>query len=78
VVNAETKAEMGRILTEIQDGTFASEWVAEGRGGRENFHALEEAGKTHPIEQVGGKLREMMPFINAGTTSVRNTSGGQG
>ena len=78
IVNAETKAEMGRILTEIQDGTFASEWVAEGRGGRENFHALEEAGKTHPIEKVGAKLREMMPFINAGTTSVRSTSGGQG
>ncbi len=78
IVNAETKAEMGRILGEIQDGTFASEWVAEGRGGRENFHSLEEAGKNHPIEKVGAQLRSMMPFINAGTTSVRSTSGGQG
>ncbi len=78
IVNADTKAEMQRILGEIQDGTFAQEWVAEGRGGRENFHRLEEAGKEHPIEKVGAKLRAMMPFISAGTASVRDSSGGQG
>ncbi len=78
IVNDATKAEMKKILGEIQDGTFAREWVAEGRGGRENFHRLEARGKDHPIEQVGAKLRAMMPFINAGRSSVRDASGGQG
>ena len=78
IVNAETRAEMKRILTEIQDGTFAEEWVAEGRGGRENFHRLEREGHDQPIELVGAELRRMMPFINAGAVGVRETSGGQG
>ncbi len=78
VVNDETKAEMQRILDEIQSGAFAEQWVAESRAGRGNFHALEEAGKDHPIEQVGSQLRAMMPWISAGKQSVRDTSGGQG
>ncbi len=78
IVNDATKTEMKKILGEIQDGSFAREWVAEGRGGRENFHQLEVRGKEHPIEQVGAKLRAMMPFINAGRSSVRDASGGQG
>jgi ketol-acid reductoisomerase len=78
IVNDATKAEMKQILTEIQDGSFANEWVAESRSGRANFHALEQAGHDHPIEKVGRELRAMMPFITKGKTSVRDTSGGQG
>ena len=77
IINSETKAEMKRILGEIQSGQFAEEWIAESRGGRQRFHALEEEGKTHQIEQVGQELRSLMPWIRAGKTSVSETSGGQ-
>lgn len=78
VVNDAVKAEMKTILTEIQSGNFADEWVNESRSGRANFHALEQAGHDHPIEKVGAELRSMMPWISQGKTSVRETSGGQG
>jgi len=78
VINDAVKAEMQQILTEIQDGTFAANWVAESRSGRARFHALEEAGHQHPIEKVGKALRAMMPWISAGKQSVTETSGGQG
>src|SRR3954464_3967186 len=60
VVNAATKAEMKKILGEIQDGTFAREWVAEDDNGRPNFTKLQREGQEHPIEQVGEKLRGLM------------------
>jgi len=63
VVTPAVKAEMRKILGEIQDGTFAREWVAEDDNGRPNFTKLVEEGKQHPIEQVGGKLRPMMSWI---------------
>src|SRR5689334_12128116 len=66
IVNDATKAEMRKILDEIQSGQFAEEWVGESEAGRETFHALEAKGKEHPIEQVGGKLRAMMPWIGQG------------
>jgi ketol-acid reductoisomerase len=69
---------MKTILAEVQNGSFAQEWVAESRSGRANFHKLEQAGHDHPIEKVGKELRAMMPWISAGKTSVRDTSGGQG
>ncbi len=78
VVSSDVKDTMKQILTEIQDGTFAGNWVAEAKSGRKNFHALEEAGKNHPIEVVGAELRAMMPWISAGKVGVRETSGGQG
>lgn len=78
VVNADVKAEMRRILDEIQDGRFAEEWIAESRSGRANFHALEQAGADHQIESVGSELRAMMPWISEGKTSVQDASGGQG
>ncbi len=78
VINADVKATMKGVLTDIQDGTFAKNWVAESRSGRENFHRLEQAGHDHPIEIVGKELRSMMPWIAAGKASVRDTSGGQG
>ncbi|MEM9565715.1 MAG: ketol-acid reductoisomerase [Actinomycetota bacterium] len=78
VVNAAVKDEMRTILSEIQSGQFAEEWVAESRSGRANFLKLEEAGHDHPIEKVGRELRDMMPWISQGKASVRETSGGQG
>ncbi len=65
IVTAETKAEMKRILDEIRDGTFARTWVAENAAGRPNFAAARRADTEHPIEQVGVRLRELMPFLNA-------------
>ncbi len=58
VVNAATKEEMKKILAEIQDGRFASEWVAEDEAGRPNYTRLQQEGAEHPpIEVVGEKLR---------------------
>ncbi len=77
VITPSVKAEMKKILGEIQSGQFAEEWIAESRSGRANFHALEEAGKSHQIESVGKELRSLMPWIRAGKASVTETSGGQ-
>lgn len=66
VVNAGTKTEMKKILTEIQDGTFAREWMEEHKNGKPNFNALNKAGEEHSIEEVGKKLRAMMPWIAKG------------
>lgn len=63
VVTEETKAEMKRILGEIQSGKFASEWVLENQAGRPHFEALRRQGAEHPIESVGAELREMMPWL---------------
>jgi ketol-acid reductoisomerase len=76
IVNAETKAEMKRILTEIQDGTFANEWIAENRNGRPNYTRLKEEGSKHQVEQVGTELRAMMPFVSAGKERPQDVSGG--
>src|SRR5271156_5258797 len=63
VVTAETKAEMKRVLDDIQSGRFAREWVLENAAGQPSFKAMRAACATHPIEQVGEKLRAMMPWI---------------
>ncbi len=76
IVTEATKAEMKKVLTEIQDGTFANEWVAESESGRANYHRLQDEGKQHPIEVVGGRLRSMMPWISAGKQKVAEASGG--
>jgi len=76
IVNARTKAEMKKILKEIQSGRFAKEWVAESESGRERFNELRAAGAAHPIEQVGKELRAMMPFLGAGKQKVSDISGG--
>ena len=76
VINAGVKAEMKKILTEIQDGTFAAAWIKENEIGRPRYRELREVGKNHPIEQIGKKLRAMMPFVSAGKKSVTEISGG--
>jgi ketol-acid reductoisomerase len=76
IVNASTKDEMRKVLDEIQSGKFADEWIAESESGRKRYKELQEAGKRHPIEEVGGRLRSMMPWISAGKTKVADASGG--
>jgi ketol-acid reductoisomerase len=76
IITDDTKAEMRRVLDEIQSGQFADEWVAESESGRSNYHRLQDEGKQHPIEVVGGQLRGMMPWISAGKQSVKDASGG--
>jgi ketol-acid reductoisomerase len=78
IIDDRARKEMRTILDEIRSGTFADEWIAESEAGRPRFLELEAAGKDHPIEQVGEKLRAMMPWISAGKTSVQEASGGQG
>jgi ketol-acid reductoisomerase len=67
VVTAHTKAEMKRILGEIQDGTFTRNWMNEsrrrGKNGPSEFMSLRERSESHPIEAVGAELRGMMPWI---------------
>jgi len=63
VVNEGTKKEMKKILTEIQDGVFAKEWMLECRANKPVFNALTRKGEKHQIEEVGGRLRAMMPWL---------------
>jgi ketol-acid reductoisomerase len=76
VINDAVRAEMGRILSDIRDGTFAEEWIAENRNGRPNFNDLRKRGQEHQIEKVGEELRAMMPFISQGRQRVQDVSGG--
>jgi len=64
VVNEATKKEMKRILGEIQDGTFAREWVAEDDNGRPTYTKLAEEGRQHPMEHTGAKLRPLFAWID--------------
>jgi ketol-acid reductoisomerase len=66
VVNDETKRRMRGLLAEVQSGVFADEWMKENRRGRSRFRELEAQTKTHQIEQVGARLREMMPWLADG------------
>jgi ketol-acid reductoisomerase len=63
IVNAQTRAEMKKILSEIQSGEFARAWMNENKTGRKNFIAMRAAGADQPIEKVGAELREMMTFL---------------
>ena len=65
IVNAETKAEMKRILTEIQNGEFAREFILENQAGAATLKAKRRLGREHPIEKVGEQLRSMMSWISA-------------
>ncbi len=67
VVTGETRKAMGRILQEIQDGTYARKWIDEDAAGRPWFLAQRRREQAHPIEKVGADLRAMMPFLDAVT-----------
>src|ERR1700726_574121 len=63
IVNQQTRDEMKKILSEIQSGQFAKQWIEENKTGRHKFLAMREAAKDQPIEKVGRELREMMTFL---------------
>jgi ketol-acid reductoisomerase len=63
VINEKVKKVMIKILKEIQTGKFAREWIKENKTGRQKFNELLRQGDQHPIEEVGKKLREMMPWM---------------
>jgi ketol-acid reductoisomerase len=64
IVNAGTKREMKKILREVQQGKFARQWIRENRTGRRKYTRLLKKDLAHPIEKVGGRLRERMPWLN--------------
>jgi len=66
IITEETKKEMKKILDEVQSGQFAKEWVLECRANKPVFNALTRKGEQHPIEEVGAKLRAMMPWLKKG------------
>lgn len=63
VINQSVKDEMKKIIEEIQSGEFAREWILENQAGRPAYNALLAKGESHPIEEVGGTLREMMSTL---------------
>jgi ketol-acid reductoisomerase len=65
IITEETRAEMDRILKEIQTGEFAREFILENQAGAPTLKAKRRIGQGHPIEEVGEKLRAMMPWIKA-------------
>jgi ketol-acid reductoisomerase len=63
IITEKTREEMRKILSEVTDGTFAKKWIEENEKGCPNFLAKRQSEQSHPIEQLGPKLRAMMPFI---------------
>jgi len=63
VIDSRVRETMKQILTEVQNGTFAKQWIAENEAGRPNFKKIREEEARHPIEAVGKSLREMMSFL---------------
>src|SRR6478752_931631 len=79
VVTDDTKAEMKRILGEITSGAFAEEWIAEAKAGYPRFTELREQDRKLQIEEVGARLRAMMPWLKSGApTGDDGTGGGSG
>ncbi|HET8712087.1 MAG TPA: ketol-acid reductoisomerase [Gemmatimonadales bacterium] len=66
VISPAVRAEMRRLLADIRNGSFAKEWIAECRAGAPRFNELRRAAKEHQIEQVGARLRAMMPWTEEG------------
>jgi len=65
LIDAAVRQRMKKLLADIQDGSFAKEWIEECRAGGKKFKALEAAERNHPVEKVGRALRRLMPFIDA-------------
>jgi ketol-acid reductoisomerase len=63
IITPAVKAEMKKVLEDIQSGRFARDWVLENAAGQASFKAMRRRGAEHSIEEVGGKLRAMMPWI---------------
>ena len=65
IVTDETRAEMRKILKEIQTGQFAREFILENQAGAASLKAMRRLTQAHPVEEIGSKLRDMMPWIKA-------------
>lgn len=63
IVNEDVRKEMKKVLTDIQDGTFAYNWMLENKVGRPRYNAMKKAGKDHLIEKVGAELRSKMSWL---------------
>jgi ketol-acid reductoisomerase len=63
IITKESKNEMKKILKEVQDGSFANEWIKENNDGQPKLNKLREENKNHPIEKVGSELRKMMAWV---------------
>ncbi|GAB3069072.1 ketol-acid reductoisomerase [Virgibacillus ainsalahensis] len=63
IVNEDTKARMKDVLTDVQTGKFAKDWIVENQANRPQFNAINARENQHPIEKVGRELRELMPFV---------------
>jgi len=63
IIDEHVRDNMRQVLSEIQDGTFAREWILENQAGRPSFLAMRRMGAEHPIEEVGAELRAMMPWL---------------
>jgi ketol-acid reductoisomerase len=66
IITAETKAEMKRVLGDIQSGRFTRDWMLENKVNQTSFKATRAKLAEHSVEKVGEKLREMMPWIKQG------------
>jgi len=64
IITAETKKEMKKVLEDIQTGRFTRDWMLENKVHQSSFKAIRRRNAEHPIEEVGGKLRAMMPWIS--------------
>ncbi|HJU92911.1 MAG TPA: ketol-acid reductoisomerase [Pyrinomonadaceae bacterium] len=74
VVNDETKRRMKGLLSDIQSGAFARDWMNEARNGRQRFQQLDNEAREHPIERVGARLRQMMPWLSEGRLVDKTTN----
>jgi ketol-acid reductoisomerase len=72
IINKAVRAEMKKVLKEIQDGSFARGWIKEAKSGKKKYHKLLADGAKHPIEKTGARLRGLMPWIGK-----RNLGGAQ-
>ncbi len=76
IVDASVKERMKKALGNIQSGEFAKKWIAEATGGEAELNRLREAGKKHPIEEVGARLRSVMPWLRKRSTGGTQASYG--
>ncbi len=73
IVDQHVRDEMGKVLREIQNGTFATRWILENQAGRPSFYAMRREGAEQQIEQVGRDLRAMMPWLNPTQTRAETS-----
>jgi ketol-acid reductoisomerase len=70
IVTDATRQEMRKMLAEIRNGTYAKAWIAENEAGRPTFNRMREADRNHLVEQVGARLRKLMPFLKPVTADA--------